>query len=147
MSPLKKSIIGFFVFVLLADVIIAVWFLAHDLKSQFPELNFSRATVGVASWYSKRDKNINLRTASGEKFDDRKMTCASWDYPFGKRLVVINALTGKWVVCRVNDRGPNKRLFRKVDLTRAAFKKIANPDSGLIVVTVIPFDKLKVGST
>jgi rare lipoprotein A (peptidoglycan hydrolase) len=146
MSTLKKNIIGFVVLVLVADVGVAAWFLAHDLKSRFPHLDFSRSSVGIASWYSKNDKGINLETANGERFDDRKMTCASWDYPFGEKLIVINALTGKWVVCRVNDRGPNKRLFRKVDLTYAAFKRIANPKRGLIYATVIPTDKQRLKS-
>jgi rare lipoprotein A len=127
------------------DVGIAAWVLVFDLKTRFPELDFSRARVGVASWYSRKDKHIKPETANGEKFDDREMTCASWDHPFGEKLVVINALTGKWVVCRVNDRGPNKRLGRLVDLTQSAFKKIANPQKGLIYVTVIPSEKRKVG--
>lgn len=147
MSMLKKNIIGFIVLVLLADMVVAAWFLAHDLKSRFPHLDFSRSSVGIASWYSKNDKGINLETANGERFDDKKMTCASWDYPFGEKLIVINAMNGKWVVCRVNDRGPNKRLFRKVDLTYAAFKRIANIKKGLIYVTVIPTEKPKAGST
>jgi rare lipoprotein A (peptidoglycan hydrolase) len=75
------------------------------------------------------------------------MTCASWDYPFGERLVVINALTGKWVICRVNDRGPNKRLHRKVDLTHAAFGRISNPKKGFIYVAVISAGQQKVEST
>jgi rare lipoprotein A len=143
MSAFKKKIVWFIVFILLVNIVISVWILAHDLKTRFPRLDFSRASVGVASWYSKKDKKINPRTANGEKFNDRKMTCASWDYPFGEKLVVINTLTGKWVVCRVNDRGPNKRLYRKVDLTRAAFRRIANPKIGLIYAAIIPADKQK----
>ena len=127
--------------VFLLDVVISLWILVHDLKSRFPDLDFSKSRFGVASWYSKKDKNINPETASGEKFNDKKMTCASWDYPFGERLVVIHTLTGKWVVCRVNDRGPNKRLHRRVDLTRAAFKRMANPSRGLLYVAIIPAEK------
>ena len=74
-------------------------------------------------------------------FDDQALTCASWDYDFGEKLLVINALNGKGVVCRVNDRGPGKRLRRKIDLTKAAFKKIANPKRGLIPVTIFPVRK------
>lgn len=141
MASLKKKIIWVIVLILLADVFIAVWVLVYDLKTRFPDLDLSRSRVGVASWYSKKDKNVQHETASGEKFDDEKMTCASWDYPFGENLVVINTWTGKWVACRVNDRGPNKRLYRVVDLTRAAFGKIANPKRGLVYVTVIPAEK------
>ena len=146
MSSLKKKIIWGIVLVLLMDVGIAVWALVYDLKSRFPNLDLSRSRFGVASWYSKKDKKINPETANGEKFNDQKMTCASWDYPFGERLIVVNALTGKWVVCRVNDRGPNKRLYRTVDMTYAAFRKIANPKRGLIYATIIPTEKQKIVS-
>jgi len=141
MLTFKKKVIGFIAVVILADIVIAVWMLFYDLKTRFPHLDLSRSRVGVASWYSKSDKGVKPGTANGEEFNDKKMTCASWDYPFGERLVVINVLTGKWVACRVNDRGPNKRLYRKLDLTRAAFSRIANPKRGLIYVTVIPAEK------
>jgi rare lipoprotein A len=39
----------------------------------------------------------------------------------------------------ITDRGPAKRLLnegRKIDLSRAAFAKLADPDLGLIAVTV-----------
>ncbi len=144
MSSLKKKIVWAIVLVLLMDVGVAAWVLVYDLKTRFPNLDLSRSRVGVASWYSRKDKKINSETANGEKFNDRSMTCASWDYPFGERLVVINMLTGKWMVCRVNDRGPHKRLDRTVDLTYGAFRKIANPKKGLICVSVIPTEKRRV---
>lgn len=89
---------------------------------------------GVASWYSESDPGINRHTANGEVFNDTKMTCASWDFPFGTRLRVTNVRNGKSVVCTVNDRGPAKRLGRLVDLTKSAFRKIAEPRVGLIRV-------------
>lgn len=124
--------------IFLLDVGISLYLFTHDLKARFPHLDFSRTRFGVASWYSKTDKNINERTASGERFNDRHKTCASWDYPFGTRLLVINGLNGKWVVCRVNDRGPAKHLNRQVDLTKSAFAKIANPKKGLIYIAFLP---------
>lgn len=89
---------------------------------------------GIASWYSETDPFINKHTANGEIFDDTQMTCASWDYPFNTLLEVTNTANGKSVVCRVNDRGPAKRLNRIVDLSKAAFKKIENPRKGLTLV-------------
>ncbi len=129
------------VFIFLLDVGISIYLLMHDLKTHFPKVNFSKARFGVASWYSRTDKNINKHTANGEVFDDKAKTCASWDYSFGTRLLVINPMNRKWVVCRVNDRGPAKHLNRQVDLTKAAFKKIANPKRGLIYITFIPIRK------
>ncbi|MDD5671711.1 MAG: septal ring lytic transglycosylase RlpA family protein, partial [Candidatus Omnitrophica bacterium] len=54
-----------------------------------------RRYYGVASWYSESDPMINLRTANGEIFDDSRMTCASWNFPFGTRLKITNLKNGK----------------------------------------------------
>lgn len=122
-------------------VLLCLWDYANGLYTRFPDMDFSRSRLGIASWYSKSDPNIREHTANGERFNDQDMTCASWDFPFGERLLVINTLNGKWVVCRVNDRGPNKRLRRAIDLTKSAFQKIAHTDRGLICVAVIPTSK------
>jgi rare lipoprotein A len=107
-------------------------------KWKIPLKRKSQSRTGTASWYSHKDAGINRHTANGEVFDDRKMTCASWDYAFGTQLRVTNLSTGKSVVCRVNDRGPHKRLERLIDLSRSAFKKIGNTKRGLIRVSVKP---------
>lgn len=112
---------------------------ARPAKASFlPASNPLR--TGIASWYSETDPFINKHTANGEVFDDSKMTCASWDYAFGTLLKVTNLKNGKSVVCRVNDRGPSKRLNRMVDLSKAAFKKIENPGKGLtrVKMRVVP---------
>ncbi|MBI3317414.1 MAG: septal ring lytic transglycosylase RlpA family lipoprotein [Candidatus Omnitrophica bacterium] len=138
-----KKVIAILVFIFVLDVGISLWILVHDLKSHYPKLDFSKAQFGVSSWYSRTDKGVQEFTANGEKFNDKKLTCATWDYPFNQRLVVINVANGKWVACRVNDRGPHKRLNREIDLTRTAFKKIANPKKGLIYVTIVPAGRYK----
>ncbi len=129
--------------ILVVDLFVVCWHYTMDLHARFPNMDFSRTRWGVASWYSERDKFINKRTANNEKFDDDAMTCASWNYPFGEKLLVINALNGKWVVCRVNDRGPGKRLKREIDLTKAAFNRISFFKRGLLYVSVIPINKPK----
>jgi len=94
---------------------------------------------GRASWYSRKSPGIKKRTANNEIFNDKAMTCAMWWVPFGQELEVTNIANGKSVVVRVNDRGPHKRFFRRgiiIDLTRAAFKKIASPQKGLIKVVI-----------
>ena len=68
------------------------------------------------------------------------MTCAMWDVPFGTQLRVTNLESGRSVVVRVNDRGPNKRLGRLIDLTQSAFAKIADPARGLTRVRVEVLD-------
>ena len=110
MRKLAKRFLWIVLLIFLLDVGISSCLFIHDLRVRFPDLDFSKARFGVASWYSRTDKHINEHTANGEKFNDRIKTCASWDYPFNTRLLVINPLNGKWVVCRVNDRGPAKYL-------------------------------------
>lgn len=141
MISFKKACLWLFLPAGVVSAVVAVWILAHDLSLRYPDMDFSKARIVLASWYSETDEVINENTANGEEFDDKAMTCASQKYPFGKELLVMNALNGKHVVCRVNDRGPAKRLGRGIDLTRAAFKRIANPKKGVILVTVIPSKK------
>ena len=117
-------------------------------ESVFPTVSVSMgrlpATVsdpvffGTASWYSRSDRGIKKRTASGVIFDHSKKTCASWGFSFGTRLRVTNLQNGRSVICVVNDRGPAKKLKRLVDLTQTAFREIADPKHGLIRVSVTP---------
>ena len=128
-------------------ILIFLIFAAGLSESEAAVKNPSRAVVrksrkpahhGTAAWYSKKDRHIRRHTASGEVFDDSKLTCAAWDVPLGTHLKVMNLENKKEVICRVNDRGPAKHLNRKLDLSRAAFRKIANLHQGLIRVSVIP---------
>ena len=90
----------------------------------------------IASWYGGGEK-LNPHTASGEIFNPQNLTCASWDYPFHTKLKVTNIVNGKSVIVRVNDRGPNRRLGRAIDLTKYAFAKIADTKKGLILVKIV----------
>ncbi len=92
---------------------------------------------GVASWYSKQSPGIRKHTANNEIFDDTAMTCAMWGAGFNQLVRVTNKANGKSVVVRVNDRGPHARFVREgriIDLTKAAFAKIAHPKRGLIEI-------------
>jgi rare lipoprotein A len=97
--------------------------------------------LGTASWYSESDAFINARTSNGEIFNDKRITCASWNFPFNTRLKITNLANGRSVICRVNDRGPAKRLGRIVDLTRSAFVKISGLNRGLLTVSVTPLNE------
>lgn len=99
----------------------------------------TNASVGMASWYSRTDRGIRKTTANMERFSDKKHTCAAWHLPFNTMLRVTNLSNGKSVIVRVNDRGPAKRLVRRgriIDLTKAAFLKIADPGDGLIPIQI-----------
>jgi rare lipoprotein A (peptidoglycan hydrolase) len=105
---------------------------------RFPGVASEPVFYGTASWYSRSDRGVKKRTASGAIFDHSKKTCAAWGLPFGTRVRVTNLANGRSVICTVNDRGPSKKLKRLVDLTKSAFKEIANPKHGLIQVRVVP---------
>lgn len=75
-------------------------------------------------------------TASGEWFNPNAMTAAHKTLPMGTRLKVTNKATGKSVVVRINDRGPYVG-GRCLDLSRAAFAKIAPVSAGVANVTYV----------
>jgi rare lipoprotein A len=83
---------------------------------------------GVASFYSE-----GTRTASGEKFDAHQLTAAHPSLPFGTRLRVTNAATGRSVVVRVNDRGPYVH-GRVVDVSYSAARMLGMVDGGVAKV-------------
>lgn len=60
--------------------------------------------VGTASWYGKQFHGRT--TASGEDFDMFELTAAHRRLPLGTYVKVTNLRNGKWVIVRVNDRGP-----------------------------------------
>ena len=108
-----------------------------------PYFNLNTSTyeliqLGQASWYSQSDPGIHVYTANGEIFDETALTCASWHYPFGTLLQVTNLENHRSIVCRVNDRGPAKKLKRVIDLTKAAFQQIEDVQTGVIKVKVSP---------
>lgn len=74
------------------------------------------AETGVASWYQSKSGE---KTASGEIVTSRKMTCADRSVDFGAYVKVTDLKTGRFIVCRVNDRGPFAR-GRIVDLNPAS---------------------------
>lgn len=126
---------------LLAAAVVAVWHFSGPANHPRFSKNFFPRYHGIASWYSKSDAYIHWLTANGEVFDDADQTCASWDFPFGTYVKVTNIKNGKFVICRVNDRGPYGPLNRAIDLTKASFQKIADPDLGLAEVTITPLSR------
>lgn len=60
--------------------------------------------VGVASYYG--DSFHGRKTASGENYNKNKLTAAHPTLPFGTLVKVTNVRTGRWVIVRINDRGP-----------------------------------------
>lgn len=89
--------------------------------------------VLTASWYGERERG--KVTASGDIFDPDKLTAASWEF-YRKKIRVTGPKGSVVVFC--NDRGPAKRLLRsrQLDLSKAAFERIADLKQGLVKVTI-----------
>jgi rare lipoprotein A (peptidoglycan hydrolase) len=88
--------------------------------------------VGVASYYAR--KFNGRRTASGERYHGRKLTAAHRTLPFGTLVRVSDAKTGRWLVVRVNDRGPYNRR-RVIDLSYEAARQLGiTKGAGLLKV-------------
>src|SRR4051794_10660726 len=60
--------------------------------------------IGAASWYGEKFQGHT--TASGEPYDMYQLTAAHRELPLGSWIKVTNMRTGKWLIVRVNDRGP-----------------------------------------
>ena len=85
---------------------------------------------GVASFYWQPQ-----RVASGGWFNPNAMTAAHRTLPFGTRVRVTHAATGRSVDVRINDRGPYI-AGRIIDLSRAAAGVIGMTGQGIARVTV-----------
>ena len=88
-----------------------------------------------ASWYGEQHRGLPM--ANGNRFNPDKFTAASWFYNLGTRVVVTHA--NRSIVIDITARGPARHLVnegRKIDLSRAAFARLANPERGLISVIV-----------
>ena len=88
---------------------------------------------GQATYYAS--KYQGRQTASGELFDQNANTAAHKRLPFGTKVKVTNVANGKSVVVRINDRGPFVS-GRIIDLSKSAFKRIADTKHGVIDVDI-----------
>jgi rare lipoprotein A len=83
---------------------------------------------GLASWYGTVWNG--RKTASGETFDDEKLTAAHKTLPLGTIVRVTNLTSHRSVVVKINDRGtlaPN----RIIDLSSAAARELGMVEQGL----------------
>ena len=88
---------------------------------------------GLASWYGPGFHG--KKTASGEKYDQNELTAAHRKLPLGSEATVTNLETGKQVEVEINDRGPYVG-DRKIDLSKAAAKKLDMLDDGTAPVRI-----------
>lgn len=102
------------------------------------------AQADTASWYSVEacqwNKDKACPTASGKSLyeleADGVLFAAMWDVPLGSRWEVTNTANGKRVEVVIWDRGPARRLGRRIDLCKAAYAMLADTKTGVIDVEV-----------
>ncbi len=92
--------------------------------------------TGTASWYGIQHQGRKM--ANGKQFDRRKLTAASWYFPLGTPLRVVNISNGQSVLVTITDRGPNHRLNRIIDLSEAAAEHLDYKGQGLTRVFLYP---------
>ena len=103
---------------------------------RLPAVSFDRdrdAEVGRASYYAHRFHGRS--TASGETYDEAKLTAAHRTLPFGTRIRVTNLENGRSVMLRVNDRGPHRKS-RVIDVSYLAAKRLGFVREGVARVKV-----------
>jgi rare lipoprotein A len=91
--------------------------------------------TGIASWYGPRFHG--RRTASGEVFNQNKMTAAHRTLRFGTRVELTHVKNRRSVEVRINDRGPYLR-GRIIDVSRAAAAELGMKNAGLAMVKLRP---------
>jgi rare lipoprotein A len=116
-------------------------------KTYYP-MSLEKAKIyeetGVASWYgyeTLRTKGGRM-TANGEVFDPKQLTAAHKYLPLPTHVKVTNLENTKWVIVRVNDRGPFPSDFnpssveRIIDVSEGAAKRLGFHKKGVAKVKV-----------
>ncbi len=100
------------------------------------EAGASGIQVGKASWYGPGFHG--KKTASGECFNQNRLTAAHPRLPLGTKARVTNLGNGKAVEVTINDRGPHGR-GRVIDLSRAAARRLAMSGTARVsIVALLP---------
>lgn len=100
-----------------------------DFKSQKSnKVSSSREQMdGYASWYGPGFHG--KLTANGEKYNQNGITAAHRILPMNTQVRVTNMENGKYIVVRINDRGPYKKN-RILDLTKKGADLLGFQDQG-----------------
>lgn len=96
--------------------------------------------VGEASWYGPGFHG--RETASGEIFDQKKMTAAHPTLPLGTEAEVTNLENKKKVEVEITDRGPYTKN-RVIDLSKAAAQKLDMKEEGVSKVKIEAAEPIK----
>jgi len=104
-------------------------FFFHLRLAVFGQIGYTQK--GYASYYSHPFHG--KRTANGETFDMQANTAAHPTLAFGSMVKVTNLKNKKWVIVRINDRGPFYKN-RIIDLSHKAAKSLNFLHQGTILV-------------
>ncbi|HEX3378137.1 MAG TPA: septal ring lytic transglycosylase RlpA family protein [Candidatus Acidoferrales bacterium] len=131
----KLRVLGF---VIVASLL---WITPMSAVSQRPKVQAKAKKmkvqyIGLASWYGPQHQGRKM--ANGQRFDRHKYTAASWYFPLGTVIRVVNLKNGESVEVTITDRGPNLRLHRILDLSEAAADLLGYVDDGLTSVFLYP---------
>lgn len=130
---------GIVLLVVVTGLLSALW----GVPSHGPdEPDRPRTQVGLASFYGPGFHG--KRTASGARFDQRKMTAAHRTLPLGTRVRVTNLDNGESVELLINDRGPYGRNYRRgtiIDVSKSAAAKLDFISVGLTRVRLEVLDE------
>ncbi|WP_110854471.1 septal ring lytic transglycosylase RlpA family protein [Paraburkholderia silvatlantica] len=105
---------------------------AEAIDEDSPDVHSFHQT-GRASWYGRAFHG--RRTASGERFNMKALTAAHRTLPLGSYVRVSVPGTSKWVVVKINDRGPYAR-GRVLDLSYAAARLLGVQHAGTAKVDI-----------
>ncbi|MEP7254155.1 MAG: septal ring lytic transglycosylase RlpA family protein [Ferruginibacter sp.] len=110
----------------------------NELANKVKLKKATRVFYGQASFYA--NKFNGRRTANGEIFSQKKLTCACNVLPLGTWIKVTNLRNRKSVIVKTNDR-IHPKIRRVVDLSKAAADKLGFVSHGLTRVKVELVDK------
>ena len=105
---------------------------AEPISADGPDAS-SFHEAGRASWYGSDFHG--RRTASGERYDMHALTAAHRTLPLGSYVRVSIPATSRWVVVKINDRGPFAR-GRVIDLSYAAARMLGLQRAGTARVQI-----------
>jgi len=89
--------------------------------------------IGKAAWYGL----VGGRTSSGERLDTVTATAAHRTLPLASFAKVTNLDSGRSVIVKINDRGPQSRRFI-IDLSPRAAEELEMKHAGVAAVIVEP---------
>jgi rare lipoprotein A (peptidoglycan hydrolase) len=98
-----------------------------------PARGFGGREIGKAAWYNL----IGRYTSTGERLDAVTATAAHRTLPLSSYAKVTNLDSGRSVIVKINDRGPQTRRFI-IDLSPRAADELGMKQAGVASVIVEP---------